>query len=127
MPALISPTLIAAALTACTATDGDTLRCGDERVRLLGIDAPELHGCRPGRQCVAGDGAAARGALVELLAGHQLTIERTGTDVYGRTLAVVFADGRNLSCGMIAAGQAVYVPRWDNGGRVARDCPALAR
>lgn len=25
----------------CTAVDGDTLRCGDERVRLVNIDTPE--------------------------------------------------------------------------------------
>ena len=25
--------------------DGDSLRCGDIRLRLLGIDAPELHNC----------------------------------------------------------------------------------
>ena len=39
----------------CTVTDGDTIRCGDERIRLLAIDAPEMGGrCRKGRQCVAG-------------------------------------------------------------------------
>ena len=29
----------------CTVTDGDTVRCNGERIRLLGIDAPELPGC----------------------------------------------------------------------------------
>lgn len=115
------------ALLACTVTDGDTLRCGEERVRLLGIDAPELHGCAPGRRCVEGDGAAARATLARLIGGRRLTIDRSGTDHYGRTLGVVFADGVNLSCAMIAAGQAVYVARWDDGGRVARDCTDLAR
>ncbi|MGC1270186.1 MAG: hypothetical protein WA842_06275 [Croceibacterium sp.] len=39
---------------ACSVTDGDTIRCGDERIRLLGIDAPEMGGrCREGRVCVA--------------------------------------------------------------------------
>lgn len=31
----------------CRAVDGDTLRCGQERVRLLGIDAPEMPGHCP--------------------------------------------------------------------------------
>ena len=119
--------IIAAALVACTVTDGDTIRCGDERIRLLGIDAPELHGCAPGRHCVAGDGPAARRALQVILRAGALEVERTGTDRYGRTLGVVRAQGRNASCAMLAAGQAVYVVRWDDGGRVARDCPALAR
>jgi micrococcal nuclease len=116
--------LIAAALLGCTVTDGDTLRCGDERVRLLGIDAPEMHGCAPWRQCVPGDGAAARAALEALVRGRTLTIERVGVDRYGRTLGVVWADGANLSCAMVTAGQAAYIARWDNGGRVARECPA---
>ena len=44
------------AITGCTVTDGDTLRCDGERIRLLGIDAPELGGpCCPGRRCPAVD------------------------------------------------------------------------
>lgn len=116
-----------ALLLACTATDGDTLRCGDERVRLVGIDAPELHGCRRGRQCVPGDGMTARDHLAALITLGPLSIERVGTDAYGRTLGVVYLQGTNLSCAMIFGGQAQYVARWDNGGAVARDCPQLTR
>lgn len=116
-----------AALGACTVTDGDTIRCGDERIRLLAIDAPELGTCPRWRTCVDGDGQAARAALQRTVHGKRLTIERTGTDRYGRTLGVVYADGRNLSCAMVAAGQAQYVARWDQGGAVARDCPGIAR
>jgi hypothetical protein len=36
-------TLEAAAGEHCRAIDGDTLRCGRERVRLLGVYAPELN------------------------------------------------------------------------------------
>lgn len=43
--------------------DGDSLRCGNVRVRLLGIDAPELHRCPRWRVCVAGDGRAAKASL----------------------------------------------------------------
>lgn len=119
--------MAAALLIACTVTDGDTIRCGAEPIRLLGIDAPERHGCAPGRHCVAGDALAATAALAALIAPGNLTVERVGTDRYGRTLGVVRAAGVNLSCAMLASGQAVYVARWDNGGRVAADCPALAR
>jgi endonuclease YncB( thermonuclease family) len=49
-------------------------------------------------------------------------IERIGQDRYERTLAVVYADGVNVSCAMVQEGYAAYVRRWDNGGRVARDC-----
>lgn len=37
-------------VSGCTVTDGDTIRCNGERIRLLGIDTPELPGhCRQGR------------------------------------------------------------------------------
>lgn len=119
-------------LQACTATDGDTIRCGDERIRLLGIDTPEMPGhCRKGRTCVAGDPLAARRALVEGMALGALTVRRTGRDRYGRTLGLVEAtraDGRviNLSCRQIERGGAAYVRNWDDRRMVARACPALA-
>lgn len=109
----------------CTVTDGDTIRCGEERIRLLGIDAPEISACREGRQCVAGDGQASRAQLVTLTEGRALTVRRIGQDRYGRTLGVVYADGANTSCAMIAAGQAEYVARWDNLGAVRADCSDL--
>ena len=115
-----------AVLTGCTVTDGDTLRCNGERIRLLGIDAPEFQ-CPRNRQCVAGDPQASKAHLAALIRGQSLTIERTGQDRYGRTLAVVRAGGRNLSCEMVRAKRAAYVARWDNGGRVSRDCRSATR
>lgn len=111
---------------ACSATDGDTLRCGDERIRLLGIDTPELPGhCRRGRVCVEGDGEAAKAALAAAIAGRALTIRRTGEDRYGRTLASVHAEGIELSCYMLENG-AIYVRRWDARRLVWQACPELA-
>ncbi len=113
---------------ACTITDGDTIRCGDERIRLLGIDAPEKAGhCRAGRRCVPGDAEAASVSLAEGMEKGPLSIVRIGRDRYGRTLALVRAGGLDLSCHQLAAEQAVYIARWDDGGAVARTCPDLAR
>ncbi|WAT18708.1 thermonuclease family protein [Aurantiacibacter sp. MUD11] len=124
---LITPTATAIALTiACTVTDGDTIRCGDERIRITGIDAPETRACRAGRQCVPGDGQASKRALEQIVSGAQLSITRFGRDRYGRTLAVVYADGVNIACAQLAAGQAFYIARWDDDGVVANDCPTLA-
>lgn len=105
----------------CWATDGDSIRCGEERIRLLGIDAPEFH-CPRTRQCVDGDPQAAKDYLAALIEGRDLSMRRVGTDRYGRTLAVVYADALNLSCAMVAAGHAEYIARWDNGGLVAAEC-----
>ena len=113
-------------LIGCTVTDGDTLRCGDERIRITGIDAPETRACPRGRRCVTGDGAASTRTMEGIVEGAELTIERLGRDRYGRTLAVVYADGVNIACAQLAAGQAWYVERWDDGGMVFADCPSLA-
>ena len=101
---------------ACTliAIDGDTLRCGRERIRLLGIDAPELPGhCRRGRKCVQGDPVASRAALAAAIAHGPATIERRSRDRYGRTLARVRVNGVDLSAHMVRTGMAVRVPRWE--------------
>lgn len=113
-------------LLACalTVTDGDTLRCGRERIRLLGIDAPELPGhCRRGRHCVAGNPFASTRALRAAIGGPA-RIERVGVDRYGRTLALVSVRGRDLSCHQLAGRWAVYKPAWDNGGLLAARCRA---
>ena len=105
------------------AVDGDTLRCGGERIRLLGIDAPELPGhCRHDRVCASGDPYASRDSLAAMMV-PALGIVRIGHDRYGRTLAMVNRKGEDLSCWQLRHHQAVYKQRWDNGHRVAIRCP----
>lgn len=113
-------------LTGCTVTDGDTIRCSGERIRLLGIDAPELPGhCQRGRVCAPGDPYASTRSLEEASVGD-LSIDRVGEDRYGRTLARVASSKGDLSCWQLKHGQAIYVPDWDNGFRIARTCPSSA-
>ena len=81
--------------------------------------------CRQSRICVDGDPYASRANLQRLLTARPLTIERKGTDKYGRTIALVRAGGHDLSCSQIKAGRAVYVHKWDNGSAVANICPAV--
>ena len=108
---------------ACVAVDGDTLRCGVERVRLLGIDAPELPGhCQQARRCAPGDPYASTRSLRAALARGSITLRRFGTDHYGRTLALVSARGVDLSCWQLSHGQAIYKRSWDNEGQLARIC-----
>jgi endonuclease YncB( thermonuclease family) len=111
---------------AVTIVDGDTIRCGSERIRLLGIDAPEIHGYRKGRTCVPGDGQASKRVLSGMLRGS-IKIVRVKQDRYGRTVAVVYANGLNLSCQQLVRGMAHYIGRWDHRGRIAHACPGLAR
>src|SRR3546814_10631339 len=83
----------------CTASDGDTIRCGSERIRLLGIDAPEMPGhCRKGRQCAPGNPRAAKAGLARAISQAPIRIDWITVDRYGRTIAVVYAGKVNVSC-----------------------------
>lgn len=75
--------------------------------------------------CVSGDPYASRDNLVRLLNARPLSIERMGTDHYGRTLALVGAGGRDVSCGQVVAGEAIYIEKWDNDHRLAKICPTV--
>ena len=68
--------------------DGDTFRYGAERVRLRGIDTPELN--EPG-------GQAARQRLEEWLRSGPVRIVSHGRDVYDRLVADVFVDGQDVA------------------------------
>jgi endonuclease YncB( thermonuclease family) len=88
--------------------DGDTFSCGGIRIRLEGIDAPELPGhCRRGRACTPGDPYASTENLRRLTASAAVECQRVDTDVYGRTVATCKADGADLSCSQIEGGFAV--------------------
>ncbi len=114
-------------VTNCVVTDGDTVRCNGERIRLLGIDTPELPGhCRIGRHCVPGNPYAATQSLEDALVGT-IRIHRVGKDHYRRTLATLSSDKGDLSCWQLQHGQAIYKAKWDDGGLVRRTCPAVAR
>jgi hypothetical protein len=68
--------------------DGDTIRVGSERIRLRGIDAPELS--EP-------EGQAAKERLEELLRTGPIQVIPHGRDVYDRLVADVFVDGQNVA------------------------------
>jgi len=68
--------------------DGDTIRYGTDRIRIRGYNAPELS--EPG-----GREAALR--LEQLLQEGTINIIPHGHDVYGRTLADVFVNDRNVA------------------------------
>lgn len=89
---------------ACRAVDGDTLDCAGRRVRLVNIDAPELHG-----RCPAENQMAERAKLAAMIALATSPIHVTpdgGKDRYGRLLARVVVDGRDLGETLIAQGLA---------------------
>ncbi|MES2904565.1 MAG: thermonuclease family protein [Pseudomonadota bacterium] len=102
--------------------DGDSIRCGKLRLRLLGIDAPEMGKCPRQRVCVQGSGSASKASLARAVRLGTVRYRSIKLDRYGRTIAVVHAGSVNLSCYQIRAGQAAYVGKWDDGGLVRRAC-----
>lgn len=89
--------------------DGDTFDCGPTRVRLQGIDAPELEGhCRPGRECAPGDPVASTANLQRLVNWTTVQCRKTDTDTYGRTVARCTAGQTDLSCAQIEGGYAIH-------------------
>jgi len=105
--------ILAAALLTCAAAtvsvvDGDTIHACGERVRLAAIDAPELPGhCNRGRVCTPGDGWASKANLTRLISRGGVTLRPLDRDHYGRLVACVSVNGRDLSHAQVAAGLAV--------------------
>ncbi len=87
--------------------DGDSLELGGRRIRLYGIDAPELdQTCAlPDRTVACGE--TARTALLDLLAGGEIVCQPVGEVVQGESVAVCFADGADLGRDMVQGGWAL--------------------
>jgi endonuclease YncB( thermonuclease family) len=87
--------------------DGDTLDVGQTRVRLEGIDAPELaQTCRTAAGETWDCGKAAAAFLRTMVQQKDLACDRTGSDLYHRTLATCFAEGNDINEAMVRAGMA---------------------
>jgi endonuclease YncB( thermonuclease family) len=94
-------------------SDGDSFRLGDDRVRLLGLDAPEL-----AQQCSAPGrgqwpcGRIARDRMAALLAGGAVDCRPEGVDQYARLLAQCSVGGVDIARVMVSEGLAVAAGRY---------------
>lgn len=91
--------------------DGDTLEIRGERIRLFGIDAPELG--QPwwdeeGREGDAGE--VSRDALASMVHGRRLAVKVLREDRYRRSIAIVKVDGKDVARTMIDKGKAFATP-----------------
>jgi micrococcal nuclease len=102
--------------------DGDTItvQLGDhrERVRLIGVDSPELHESakldrdaarsRRSRRDIQADGGRARAYTAEHLLGRTVALERDveTRDRYGRLLAYVWLEGTLFNVELVRDGWA---------------------
>lgn len=89
--------------------DGDTLkvatRTGEARVRIIGIDTPEVGRDGEPSECYADE---ARRFLDQLVYGRTVDLSpdptQANTDKYGRLLRHVFVDGQNVALAELEAG-----------------------
>lgn len=87
--------------TVTSVPDGDSLQLASgQRIRLLGIDAPERD------MCMAAD---ARETLEQAVKGRHVRLKDTITDDYGRTLANVFTKNVHLNHLLVSNGLAKYI------------------
>jgi micrococcal nuclease len=89
-------------------SDGDTITVltSDKqqvRIRLYGIDAPEM-GQDFGRR--------AKDFASSMVGNKMVDVEVLDTDRYGRTVAVILVDGKNLNEELIRAGLAWVYPQY---------------
>jgi len=103
-------------------SDGDSFRLGQDRIRLLGLDAPELN-----QQCTAADGAqwpcgrVARNRMAELLASGTVTCQPEQNDRYGRLLARCSIGSGDLGATMVGEGLAIAAGDYVSDEKAARD------
>lgn len=106
------------------AVDGDTLSFAGRRVRLVGIDAPEL-----GQTCTrAGTsyacGREARRFLDDMLENGRAECRGNEEDRYGRLLARCVSATTDLNAAMVRGGWAVAYGGYEREERAARDAHA---
>ena len=91
--------------------DGDTIHLDEAKIRLKGIDAPEMaQSClRSGRSYSCGD--VARRALIELVSGSRVQCRASGRDRYRRILARYTVNGSDIGARMVEDGWAVSYGR----------------
>jgi endonuclease YncB( thermonuclease family) len=91
--------------------DGDTLTLDGSKVRIWGIDAPELKQQCGGSAC----GVVARDALRDLVRGRVVTCVQVDRDRYQRVVASCAVGGADLGEQMVRSGNALDYRRYSKG------------
>src|SRR5262245_26191602 len=94
------------------AADGDSFRLGGQRIRLFGIDAPELHQtCQNDKGKPYPCGVIAKRELERAIKGPGVQCHPVAVDRYGRSVATCTVNGRDLSDVMVRSGWALDTTR----------------
>ena len=106
------------------AVDGDTLTVAGQKVRLFGVDAPEMDQMCDSKGKIWACGEMARDMLADLVAAGRLSCDVVDTDRYGRAVAVCALGDRDVGAQMVRQGGAIayrrYSERYVNAENAAR-------
>lgn len=99
---LVALSLLAHPAKVIKISDGDTITILTQqheqiKVRLYGIDAPELK--QP-------YGKKSKQFLANLIAGKVVEVDENGKDRYKRTIGTIYLDGKDINAQMVANGYA---------------------
>lgn len=86
--------------------DGDTLRYAGRRIRILGIDTPELHPSRCAREEQLGQAAKLRMQALVNIGPFRLESDDRQQDVYGRDLRRLMRGGTDIGLQLVSEGLA---------------------
>ncbi len=87
--------------------DGDTIRIGKTKIRLAGIDAPEID---------MPYGQKSKWAMVAICKGQVITAELDGERSYDRLVGTCYLpDGRDIGAEIIKEGLALDLPHFSDG------------
>lgn len=94
--------------------DGDSLKLGEQNVRLAHIDAPEYYQtCKRADKSTYNCGIKAREKLESLLKLGKLSCKMVGRDIYNRDMSECFAGRTNINLEMVRSGWAVVYKSGD--------------
>lgn len=120
------PAAFVGAVIACTAPtvhDGDTLRCGQDRIRLFGVDAPEV---RRGHTPAEPFAYEARDFLVSLTRGRT-ACRVVDMDRYGRFVGKCWSSASpDINAALIRSGFATEYRRYSKGAYAKAEGDARA-
>lgn len=124
---LVATGLLAKDFTGGLVVDGDTLRFDGEKVRLWGIDAPELRQTCMRHGMEYGCGQEAKAALARLVGDAMISCTPVDKDKYGRTVGRCVANGHDIAAEMVSQGWALDQTQYSKGAYAMMQIQAQVR
>ena len=115
LPFFLAPAVaIGATFGTARIIDGDTIQVAGQRIRLYGIDAPEINQLCQRKGVPWPCGIEAARTLKERIAGSAVSCTENDRDRYGRIVAVCKANSMDINAAMVLSGMALAYRKYSN-------------